>query len=245
MRIAFISDIHGNLEALKAVIEDIDQTRSVDYIYCNGDIVGYYPNPVECIDIIKERCEYTIQGNHDAAITTRNFSKRIEWFNPIAAKALTWTRNRLLKPDADVQFQFLKSLKPRKEFQLENRQVLLAHGTPEKKWEYFLYPYWIDEPLLEQKVRISQWLKKWDLVVLGHTHWAFYYKNRGKITLNPGSVGQPRDEDSRASYAIVDFTKTTMKPQIIRLKYDISKTCSALSSTNLPEILCERLYLGK
>lgn len=244
MKVAIISDIHGNLEALSTTLMDIDNRGDINSVFCTGDIVGYYPHPLKCIDLVKKRCNHVIKGNHDEVVTDKNFKKSISWFNAIAADALTWTREKLLQSSASTHFHYIESLPTSKEILIENRKVLLAHGTPDDKWEYFLFPFWIGEPLPEQRVRLNKWLKKWELVVIGHTHQPFIYKFRKNIMLNPGSVGQPRDGNPKASYAIVEITKTKISAEIIRLDYDIKKTCKALLEANFHEYLCLRLFSG-
>ena len=243
MKVAFISDIHGNLEALSTVFRDID-TRGIEVISCAGDIVGYYPHPLECIDLVRKRCNHVIKGNHDEVVTDKNFNRQKSWFNEIAAHSLTWTRERLLESDGATHFHFLESLPMKKEILIEERKVLLAHGTPEDKWEYFLYPFWIGEPPPGQKVKLNKWLKKWELVVIGHTHQPFIYKFRRKVVLNPGSVGQPRDGNPDASYAVVEINKSKISGEIVRLGYEFRKTCDALLKADLHEYLCLRLATG-
>ena len=244
MKVAFISDMHGNLEALSTVIRDIDNNSDINFICCTGDVVGYYPHPLECIDIVRKQCKHAIKGNHDEVVTDKNFDKQKSWFNPIAAAALTWTREKLIKADSATYFSYLESLPVSKEILIEDKKVLLAHGTPEDKWEYFLYPFWLDKPPPDQKITLGKWLKKWDLVVIGHTHQPFIYKYRKKVVLNPGSVGQPRDGNPKASYAVVDINTSKIQAEIIRLEYDIKETCKALIQAGLHEYLCERLLSG-
>lgn len=236
--------MHGNLEALSTVLQDIENRNDIEFICCTGDVVGYYPHPLECIDLIRKQCKHVIKGNHDEVVTDKYFEKQKAWFNEIARDALTWTRKRLLKSDATTHFHFIESLPINKEIRIEERKVLLTHGTPEEKWEYFLYPLWLGEPLPEQKVRLNKWLKKWELVVIGHTHQPFIYRYRRKLVLNPGSVGQPRDGIPKASYAIVDISKSKIHAEIIRLDYNIKKICEALIQANLHEYLCLRLFTG-
>ena len=245
MKIALISDIHGNIEALNAVMEDIHEEKPIKHIVCLGDIVGYYPHPIECINVVKKKCDIVIKGNHDASVVSSNFGKKINWYNEIAAAALKWTRNRLLEEDASEHFKFLKGLRLKRELTVGKYSFLFVHGTPEKKWEYFLYPYWSSKPIDEQKTRIDKWFKKWDCVGLGHTHWAFQHEKNGKYVVNPGSIGQPRDENPKASYSLVEVTKSGLQVKNKRISYEVEKTCEALAEANLPQSLCERLFLGK
>ena len=118
LKIALISDIHGNIEALKAVMDDIQEEKPIKYLVCLGDIVGYYPNPLECINIVRKNCDIVIKGNHDASVISSNFDKRIKWYNEIAATALKWTRNRLLEENNKAQFQYLRGLRIKRELSI-------------------------------------------------------------------------------------------------------------------------------
>ncbi|MFW9779018.1 MAG: metallophosphoesterase family protein [Candidatus Heimdallarchaeota archaeon] len=246
MRIAFISDIHGNLEALKTVLRDIDDHGGADLFCCNGDLVGYYAHPRESISLVRETCgKGVIVGNHDEVVRVNGqeeFENEIEWFNHIARKALVWTRNELLDTE---QMQYLRALPIQKEITAESKKILLVHGTPEEKWEYFIVYQGPGGLIAEQKTRMRGWLKKWDMVIFGHTHIAFSYKFRGRYVINPGSVGQPRDGDPRASYAIVDITDTDIKAQLKRVDYSIENTCNSLAKVDLDDYLCQRLYNGR
>ncbi len=245
MKFACISDIHGNFEALKFVLNDIEKSEDIDLILCNGDIVGYYPHPLECIELVRNRCEHVIQGNHDEVVVSNDFNKEIAWFNPIAAESLVWTRNQLLLPDSHDDMLFIKRLKIKKELEISGKRILLIHGTVEQKWEYFLKDQYTGQYNAEQKKRMRGWLDKWDIVLLGHTHQPFIFNHQNRIVLNPGSVGQPRDGIPEASYAIIEIKKALIQAEIIRVKYDIEKTCEALNKEKLSNVLCQRLFLGR
>lgn len=214
-------------------------------IVCNGDIVGYYPHPVESIKLIQKRCKYVIQGNHDEVVISKDFDREISWFNEIAAEALIWTRKCLFEPGAVDQLLFLESLKLQQNIEIETKNILLVHGTIEEKWEYFLKDPFTEDFTPEQRSRMRNWLKKWDLIVLGHTHQPFMYNHRNRMVLNPGSVGQPRDGNPNASYALVEITESKIEAEIIRVQYDIEKTCDALAKQKISNYLCQRLFLGR
>jgi putative phosphoesterase len=244
LKIAIFSDIHGNLEALNTVVSDIKSIADLDLIVCLGDIVGYYPHPEECIEIVQKTCDIIIQGNHDASVVSRNFEKELKKFTNIAAISLSWTRDKLLKSNNADNYNFLKKLPKKKEKPIGNKKVLFVHGTPDKTWEYFLYPYWLSAPLEEQKNRLDEWLEKWELIAMGHSHWAFQYENNKRMVINPGSVGQPRDDNPKSSYALVEVTKTRIKAENIRIEYDIEKTCEAVLEAKLDKSLCDRIVQG-
>ena len=243
-KIAIFSDIHGNLEALKAVEKDLKSKKDLDLVVCLGDIVGYYPHPVECIKIVREMCDIVIQGNHDAAVVAPNFNEEMKGFNEVAKNSMIWTRDLLLKSSNTDNYNFLKGLSPQRPLNVGKKRILFVHGTPDDKWEYFLYPYWLNAPLDEQRIRLNEWLKKWDLIAMGHSHWAFQYENWERMVINPGSVGQPRDDNPKSSYAIVEVTETRLKGQNFRINYDIEKTCKAVLSANLDKSLCDRIKQG-
>jgi len=241
---AIFSYIHGNLEALNAVVKDIKSIPDIDRIVCLGDIIGYYPHPIECIKIVREMCDIVIQGNHDDAVVSPNFDIESKSFNDVALSSLKYTRDLLLKSDNIDKYNFLKELPPSKKLNICKKKVLFVHGTPDEKWEYFLYPYWLNAPLDEQKIKLNEWLKQWDLIAMGHTHWAFQYEDWGRMVINPGSIGQPRDDNPKSSYAIVEVTKTRIKAQNFRVEYDIEKTCEAVLLAKLDKSLCDRIVQG-
>jgi predicted phosphodiesterase len=245
LKLGIISDIHGNLEALKVVLKSISDIYKPDYLICLGDIVGYYPHPVECINLVQKTCDIVIKGNHDAGIVSKNFEENLKWFSEEAAYPLRWTHSVLLRKQNEDQYNFLKKLRLRKELLIDKYKLLFVHGTPEKKWEYFLYPYWLDKPLEEQKIRMDDWLTRWNFVAIGHTHWAFQYKRDGRFVVNPGSVGQPRDENPKASYSVLNLSQNGLEVENVRISYDIEKVCKALKRVKLADRLCDRLYLGK
>ncbi|MCI0631913.1 MAG: metallophosphatase family protein [Phycisphaerales bacterium] len=213
MRTAIISDIHANLEALQAVFNHID-TQNVDRIICLGDILGYGPNPVECVDLIAERCEWSLMGNHDFGALYEPTN-----FNQAAEQAAYWTRAQFEKETDQVKaakrWEFLGRLRVRVSF----GDFLCVHGTPRRPINEYLFP----EDAINSPVKMQQIFERIDKYCLvGHTHVPgvftdepdFYppddlegryrLNNGEKAIINPGSVGQPRDMDPRASYAILD-----------------------------------------
>ena len=246
MRIAVLSDIHANLVALQRVLEEID-ALTVDALWCLGDTVGYGPEPQACVDIIRERADVCLAGNHDLAVLGKI---DLNDFNPIAREAALWQRGHL---DAEA-ITWLNSLPSR----TEAEGVTLAHASPRHPvWEY------VDSDLVAAdnfdafETRIC---------LVGHSHLALGWRmNRrnGRVEaegvaapddvallldqdekwlLNPGSVGQPRDHDPRASFAILDTEAMTWAWH--RVEYDIETVEQAIVTAGLPEVLGRRLYLG-
>ena len=251
MRTAVISDIHANLEALQAVLDHID-TQNVDRIICLGDILGYGPSPVECVDLVAERCEWSLMGNHDFGVLYEPTN-----FNVAAEQAAYWSREQFeLESDNGMsakRWEFLSRLRVRV---LED-DFLYVHGTPRRPINEYLFP----EDALNSPVKMQQIFELVDKYALvGHTHVPgvftdepdFYppddldgvYKLEGedKAIINPGSVGQPRDLDPRASYIIIEDDCV----RFFRLEYDIDAVASKIRATpQLLDWLGERLYEGR
>ncbi|MBN2559638.1 MAG: metallophosphoesterase family protein [Phycisphaerae bacterium] len=250
---AVISDIHSNLEALRTVLDDIERRRIKD-IYCLGDIVGYGPEPAECLDLIIERATMSLCGNHDHAIFYEPTN-----FNRNAELAAFWTRS-VLEEEQDTEkrnryWRFLGSLAPRYEMD----GFLFVHGSPRKPINEYLFPddvYTNPHKLLSNFERMEQLT-----CFCGHTHVPGIFvddpyfepleelgeSNRyaigdEKVIINVGSVGQPRDRDPRAAYAIVDGDEV----EFVRLEYDIEATVQRILDTaQLDEFLATRLRDGK
>jgi len=237
---AIISDVHSNLDALRAVIDDINKrTPSVGILFL-GDIVGYGPEPNECIEIIKDIASFPIAGNHDWASVGLT---DIEYFNPDAREAILWTQNVLRVEGSE----FLKGLP----LTAEVGDIFLVHGTPKEPqdWHYLIY--------LEDAEENFNYFKG-NICFLGHSHIPFIIERAGdgslrtfgkrakiksgsRYIINPGSVGQPRDRDPRASYAILKGDEV----EIIRVAYPIENTQRKMKTLGLPRALIERLALGR
>ena len=211
MRRALISDIHGNLEALEVVLDDI-KVQGVEEIFCLGDIIGYGPNPRECIDRVMANCKVTLLGNHDQGAM---FDP--DGFNIGAERAIFWTREQLENPsdrsNNERRWEFLGML-PRSH---RHDSFLFVHGSPRNPLSEYIFP---EDIYNHRKMeRLFQLVEKY--CFQGHTHvpgvftegYQFYAPEEidneytlgeGKVMINVGSVGQPRDGDPRACYVILD-----------------------------------------
>ncbi|MDX2039053.1 MAG: metallophosphoesterase family protein [Isosphaeraceae bacterium] len=219
MRRALISDIHGNLEALEVVLGDI-KSQGISEIYCLGDIIGYGPNPRECIDLVMSHCRTTILGNHDqGAMFDPN------GFNIGAERAIFWTREQLENPsdraNNERRWEFLSML-PRT---FKSDPFLFVHGSPRNPLSEYIFP---DDIYNHRKMeRLFQLVERY--CFQGHTHvpgiftegYQFYAPDEidyeytlgeGKVMINVGSVGQPRDGDPRACYVILEDGRSTPPP---------------------------------
>jgi diadenosine tetraphosphatase ApaH/serine/threonine PP2A family protein phosphatase len=246
---ALISDIHSNFEALQAVLADIAR-HSVEAIYCLGDVIGYGPNPRECLDQIM-RCPVVLLGNHDQAVLFDPMN-----FNPVAERATMWTRTQLDRPvpnraAADARWEFL-SERPLKH---RDGDILLVHGSPRNPLNEYIFP---EDIYSDAKMR-SIFAQVPRYMFQGHTHipgiftesGEFYapdeidyeYKLDGRKTLcNVGSVGQPRDADWRASYVLLDG----MTIRFRRIEYDVETTVGKIREIEeLDDFLAERLRSGR
>jgi predicted phosphodiesterase len=241
MRTLIIADIHANLTALDAVLAHAQ--GAFDTVWCLGDVVGYGPKPNECVQRIRALDRLVcLSGNHDyAAIRKINLNT----FNPVAATALRWTRSTLL-PESRDYLDALPSI------QLLNG-ITLAHGSPRHPvWEY------ISDTALAEK-NFAHFTDA--ICLIGHTHIArvFHHDsnrchefiaptgntfslNTGRYILNPGSVGQPRDRDPRAAYALLNLDTAIWEQR--RVVYNIAETQRHMQAHGLPKALITRLDFG-
>ena len=241
MRYAVVSDVHGNIEALEAVFARIAED---DAVLCLGDIVGYGPNPNECVALIRERARITVLGNHDVAAID-NFG--LEYFNPAARAALVWTQGVLAREHA----AWLSTLA----YEHREPEFLMVHGAP---IEYFAY--------ILDNVDAARAFDATDapLVFVGHSHVAEYYarssdggithahmQHGGRLELdaakryivNVGSVGQPRDANPQASFAFYDPTARTIT--WVRYGYAMEQVREKIDAAHLPHVLADRLLVGR
>lgn len=240
VRYAVISDVHSNLEALVAVLDDI-RRRDAGHILFLGDAVGYGPDPVPCIDLLRETADVFIAGNHDRAVAGLTL---VEYFNDDARAAVEWTRQVITYEG----MEFLSSL-PLTDT-IREKSLFLVHSTPKDpgEWNYILTLY-------DAEVNFQYFSEH--ACLIGHSHIPFIIErypsgelliHRDSLRLsgslryiiNAGSVGQPRDGDPRASYVLLDGEDA----EIIRLEYDIRVTQRKMKKAGLPLFLVERLQRG-
>lgn len=240
MAYAVISDVHANLEALEAVLGDIERHR-VRGVFFLGDAVGYGPNPNECVSLLEGSARVRLAGNHDwAAIGLTD----TEGFNPVARAAIQWTAEVLTDESREAigRFSLVKVL-PR-------RSVLMVHSSPlrPEEWHYVF-------TLSDAELNFSYFKQR--ICLIGHSHQPFVverlvsgelrvHREGAKIArgnrylINVGSVGQPRDRDPRACYALLQGDSVRFE----RVEYPVSKTQAKMREAGLPEPLIERLSHG-
>jgi len=225
--IAFVSDIHGNFEALNAVLDNIKQKN----IFCLGDLVGYGANPNEVVEWAREKEVKCLMGNHEYAVITEDIS----WFNWAAQRAILWTRSHL----KSINFEFIKQLPKRMKLEIGGIKILLVHGSPtDPIFEYVMpdtHKDLFDYYLSNNDV---------DVISLGHTHIPFICNSDKGIVFNPGSVGQPRSGDPRACYAVLTIKKGDACIKHKLVEYDLESAAKKIINANLPQFLAQRLYSG-
>ena len=241
MRVAVISDIHGNLHALEATLGELTRERP-DALWCLGDLVGYGPRPNECCELVRERADVCLVGNHDLGVLGE---LDLDDFAPDAAAAARWTQTVL----TDSARDFLASLRPSAALQ----GAELFHASPrDPVWEYVLSP----EAALTALQLTSE-----PVVLVGHSHVALAIGlqrnrlrggaapagthadlSRGRWLLNPGSVGQPRDGDPRAAWLLLDLE--VGGADFRRVEYAVERTQAEIRERRLPEPLAARLASG-
>lgn len=240
---ALLSDIHSNLEALCAVIDDAGGREAIDEVWCLGDMVGYGPDPNACLDVLLGMEHVMVAGNHDLAAVGR---LSLAEFNPYAAAACRWTGGQLTPAHRET----LAALPLRE----ERGPFTLVHGSPRNPaWEY-----------VTSARQAMACLEDVDTpcCLVGHTHLSMVFRLTDggmagerarpgqvvslageRLVLNPGGVGQPRDGDPRACYAIYDTDEESV--EFRRVPYDIGATQRKMREAGLPGYLAERLTYGR
>lgn len=245
LRFLILSDVHANWYALQAVLADSD--KQFDQIICCGDLVGYNPHPAKIIEWTQTNCGAVIRGNHDKVVAGID---DLEWFNEVAQAAARWTTANL----GPEELQYLREL-PKGPLQIE--EFAICHGAPQDEDEYITNA--------REAVACFAHLQL-PLAFFGHTHLqGGFFSKHGRIgaipqvprgereaaialepdifyMINPGAVGQPRDGDPRAAYAIFDSDQRLIT--LRRTPYKIQKTAEDIHEAGLPEVLAFRLFQG-
>ena len=242
MKYLIIADIHSNLEAFESVLEDANNYGGFGHVWCLGDVVGYGPDPVACIGLLKQLDPLCVCGNHDLAAVGKI---EIDDFNSDAAEASRWTASQLTDDDKNFLFDL-----PEK---IVKDDFTLTHGSPRMPiWEYIAHGYNATENFRYFETRYC---------LVGHTHIPFVFEeeegmaNEGylgdgdmlvlgdkRLIINPGGVGQPRDRNPRASYAIYDSDEKKLVHY--RISYDVELTQEKMENAGLPAFLISRLAMG-
>jgi predicted phosphodiesterase len=243
MRVAIVSDIHGNRHAFEAVLDAVEETGCRE-LWCLGDLVGYGADPDACVELARNHAAVCLAGNHDLGVVG---TLPLEQFSRGAALAATWTQE-VITPQTR---EYLAALEPVK----LDEAVGLYHASPrDPVWEYVLSPLQAELCFDVQPIRIS---------LIGHSHVALSFSRfpgqpasgetrpddtmldlgTGEWLLNPGSVGQPRDGDPRAAWLALDTDRWMAVYH--RVEYDIEGAAAAIRTARLPDSLAERLHYGQ
>ena len=237
MRIALLSDVHGNRHALEAVLADIDRQRP-DRVYCLGDLVGYGAHPNEVIDLIRARGIPTVLGNYDDGVGFDRDECGCAYTDPemrrLGDQSLAWSKAQVTPENK----AFLRSLAPHLRLEVEGKRLLLVHGSPRKINEYV----YEDRPPASLE-RIAQSAEA-DLLAFGHTHLPYVKPVAGVLLVNDGSVGKPKDGDPRAAYAILEIGRQ-ITAAIHRVAYDVAQAAAAVRASGLPAHFADLLETGR
>jgi predicted phosphodiesterase len=247
MKVAVISDIHANRQAFEATLEAVAASDATE-LWCLGDLVGYGADPDACVELAREHVAVCLAGNHDMAVTGEI---PLDEFSRGASLAAQWTREVI----APSNLEFLSGLRPEGREQLGGEPLGLYHASPrDPVWEYVLSTLLAELCLDRQGARVC---------LVGHSHVALSFARHegepatgeprragtrlaiaeGEWLLNPGSVGQPRDGDPRASWLLLDLDEPAVS--FMRTEYDVAGAAGAIRAARLPDSLAERLEYGQ
>ena len=245
MQFLILSDLHANWQALQAVLADAE--GEYEQIICCGDVVGYNPDPAEVLEWTKANCAAVVRGNHDKAVAGID---DLEWFNDVAKVSALWSREQL----NEAQRSYLRELQ---RGPVKNEYFHVWHGSPVDEDEYVAAAQ-------EAAPRFSNF--ELPLAFFGHTHLqGGFFSVHGRVgelaqvrkkecesvielepdvlyMINPGSVGQPRDKDPRAAYALYDSERKTIT--LRRVGYPVESTARKIKEAGLPDVLGLRLFMG-
>jgi putative phosphoesterase len=235
MRLAVYSDIHGNLPALDAVLEQI-RRGPFEAVYCLGDLVGYGASPNEVVDRMRQERTPTIMGNYDDGVgydrDDCGCAYREQDERERGQRSLEWTKARTTSENK----AFLRGLPTEIRFEADGQRVLLVHGSPRKINEYLF-----EDRALSSFERLAA-SSNADVIVFGHTHKPYTKVVEGVLFLNVGSVGKPKDGDWRACYAAIDLAGP--KVTFARVEYDVRRAADAIRQTDLPHEFAADIETG-
>jgi len=236
MRIAVITDIHSNINALEAVLKDLEG-READLTVCTGDLVGYCAFPNEAVNLIRKKNILTIMGNYDDAVGSELMVCGCDYPDPKdmenAGVSLDWTIDTTTAENK----KYLRELPRELIMQFENKRVRFVHGSPRKINEY------LKESSREAEEVMTDFDE--DILVCGHTHKPYYKAYGGKLLVNAGSAGKPKTGNPKANYIILDITSDNNAVEILEVPYDFEKAAKAIEANGLPEEFAELIRTGK
>jgi diadenosine tetraphosphatase ApaH/serine/threonine PP2A family protein phosphatase len=240
MLVRVLSDVHANMQALEAVLEDRGPGADAELTVCLGDVTGYGADPVRCIEVTRDAADLVLMGNHDSGICGKS---PLTWFNQLGVAAIEWQRPLV---EEAGEMPWIADLPLQADL---TESIFLCHAFPPDpgSWHYVLHSHDAIRTRREMPGLIS---------IVGHTHLPCVWlgngnldtSEKGKLTeetciVNCGSVGQPRDGDPRAAYLLLDTDRMTFRH--VRVKYDTKTAAERISTAGLPEMLARRLFAGR
>ncbi len=238
IRILILADIHSNLPAYNAIRDGVNEKygKNIDFTISVGDLINYGPYPNEIMKIA-ESFDINLIGNHDVACATGN----ADGFNPDAQVATLWTFDQL--STYNKTFISIMAKNENAEITEHGVKLYLTHASPKDYLTDYIYP----EDSKERKDELLEMIGDNHILIVGHTHIPFIYQNdQGKVIFNPGSVGQPRDDNPKASAGIIEISSDSpISLDWIRVKYDIREVAREIQRVGLPIRLADRLFFGQ
>jgi putative phosphoesterase len=238
VKIAIFGDIHGNLEALKAAYEATVRAGCKE-IYHLGDLGGCAPFVNEVVDFVVEHGIAGVQGNYDETVANDREHCGCKYEDPVqadmAALGFEWTK----KQASPKSREYMRNLPSDISFTVNGKKVIIFHATPKKN-----NLYWHEDRPERFFTEMAEKVDA-DILIYGHTHRPYRKDINGKVFINAGSVGRPKDGDPRTCVAVVEITEEEVKTEFIRVAYDVEKTASAIVRSGLPPYFAEQLRQGK
>ena len=227
MRFAVIADIHSNIDALQAVLKDIEH-KGIGDTYCLGDTVGYCALPNEVISELRQRNIRTLQGNYDESVGEELFTCGCDFADAESARLGEISNNWTIDNTSDDNKEWLRTLPKQISFSVGTLQVLMVHGSPRKNNEY------LHGHLSEAEFTEATATADFDVLLCGHTHVPYHRMVSGKHIINPGSVGKPKHGNYNAVYGIVEIVNNTVTLTTVEIAYDNHKAGEAIIAAGLP-----------
>jgi putative phosphoesterase len=238
VKLAVFSDIHGNIQGLRAVLQDIE-SRGADIVWCGGDLVGYGANPGQVIEEIQRRGIPTIMGNYDDGIGYFRIACGCDYADEAAMergqRSIAWTKEQT----NEAHKAYLCSLPYRLQREIDGHQVVLVHGSPERLNEYLFAE--VEEPVFQKHLASTGA----DIMIFGHTHKPFHKVVDGKHLVNAGSAGKPKHGNPNATYVMLEITTAGVQVEIIAVPYDYESAARAIEATDLPHHFAKNLREGR
>lgn len=238
LKLAVFSDVHGNIQALEAVLQDI-AARGAEVVWCGGDLVGYGANPGEVVEAVRRRGIPTVMGNYDDGVGYNRIACGCDYPDEAALarglRSVAWTKAHT----AEVHKAYLRSLPHRLEREFEGHRVVLVHASPARLNEY-LY-----EDVPEDVFRAHLAATGADVLVFGHTHIPYHRIVDGKHLVNCGSAGKPKHGNPNATYALLTLAPGRVEVEIVEVPYDYEAAARAIEATDLPPEFAHMLRAGR